>query len=823
MTSSLRAPRAGNATTVAAWAGLALGVGGFAVGALGNPAALEWLWRPPTATWIAVLVALAALVAVIQRRSPRPARVAAGLGAAAVLAAFGVAAFATVALMLAAAFAFGAWIVAPARAVADDEFAAHAVLAIAAGLAAFALLLGFAAHQPVNTVPGYLALFALALWVGRRHVAQAWRMAAARSRAMPADDARTPAWLLALLWLGFALQGYFAALPERYHDALSMHLLVARALELYGRWHFDVREFILAVQPMGANWLFSAAWVMGGEPAAKLLNLVLLLLIAATIATARLLPPRAGLAAVAAFLLLPLTFIETASLFVENALTLFVVTAIVQAVRLRDDPAAVAGFAVAAGAAVAVKLHGVLAVGVVAVALVPFGGWGALRAPGRRGAVALAAAALGALWPYVIAWSRTRNPVFPYFNGLFKSPLYPSENFLPSIYARGVHPGDWYDLAFSASKYLEGNDGAAGFVLTLLLPAGLAIVALRGSRAMRFVTVTALAYVVLVLVNMRYLRYLYPALPLLCMTAFAPFTLANRAIRTVAAVFAAVAVAIGIARIPAAGWMLYAVDLPKAFSARAKQAMLDAEVPPRRLGRIQAAMGDRDSRVAVFGQQAGADIVGRPIYGSWYHLVLGEKVWRVATAVEAARVLVALDITHVIVDRRGVPPVPEAWSEAAATFGKRIAHDPSGDLYEFDGNAVPGVDLLPRAGAPWQEWTVEGRGSARPDGPVLTLAPAAIASAPIDVDALAAGTRVRIAATHACAMPSALRLQLTWLDPQGKGIRVEAKRFECGAAPAMAAAWGHRPKHARTLVAYVVNDGTAPADVRDAGVGAFPL
>jgi hypothetical protein len=322
---------------------------------------------------------------------------------------------------------------------------------------------------------------------------------------------------------------------------------------------------------------------------------------------------------------------------------------------------------------------------------------------------------------------------------------------------------------------------------------------------------------------MRYLRYLYPALPLLHAVAFAPFLLPGRAVRAVAAAFAAVAVAIGVARIPAAGWMLYAVDLPKAFSARAKQEMLDAEVPPRRLGRIQAALGDRDSRVAVFGQQAGVDIAGHPVYASWYHLVLGEKAWRVVDAAEAARVLVALDITHVIIDRRGVPPVPEVWSEAAATYGRRIAHDPAGDLYEFDGDAVPGVPLLPAAAAPWQGWTVEGQGSARPDGPALALAPGAIASAPIDVDALAAGTRVRIAATHACATPSAVRLQLTWLDAQGKGIRVEARRFECGTAPALAAAWGHRPKHARTLVAYVVNDGKAPAEVRDVGVGAFPL
>ena len=61
--------------------------------------------------------------------------------------------------------------------------------------------------------------------------------------------------------------------------------------------------------------------------------------------------------------LMPLAFIESATVFVDNVLTMYTVAALIFAARLRETPSqvAIAGFAIASAGAVAVKLHGVLA------------------------------------------------------------------------------------------------------------------------------------------------------------------------------------------------------------------------------------------------------------------------------------------------------------------------------------------------------------------------------------------------------------------------------------------------------------------------------
>ena len=106
-------------------------------------------------------------------------------------------------------------------------------------------------------------------------------------------------------------------------------------------------------------------------------------------------------------------------------------------------------------------------------ALLLLGGWRHLFPRDRRTLTITAAAAIAALLPYAYAWRITGNPVFPYFNGIFKSPLFPVTNFESSLYPGGISVRDFFDLTFASGHYLEGGDGALGFAVPLLLPAGL--------------------------------------------------------------------------------------------------------------------------------------------------------------------------------------------------------------------------------------------------------------------------------------------------------------------------------------------------------------
>ena len=93
-----------------------------------------------------------------------------------------------------------------------------------------------------------------------------------------------------------------------------------------------------------------------------------------------------------------------------------------------------------------------------------------------------AAGAIFGAPPYVIAFLRTGNPVFPFLNTRFPSPLL--ERGIEFRNNQFTQPLEWrtpFELTFHTSKYIEGLDGALGFQYLLLIP--LAVIALFAVRS----------------------------------------------------------------------------------------------------------------------------------------------------------------------------------------------------------------------------------------------------------------------------------------------------------------------------------------------------
>src|SRR4030095_122600 len=127
----------------------------------------------------------------------------------------------------------------------------------------------------------------------------------------------------------------------------------------------------------------------------------------------------------------------------------------------------------ASGGAMAVKLLGAVAFAATCLAFFMLGGRRERLAIDGRTSVLCLGAMIAGFWPYAYAWYATGNPVFPYFNAIFKSPFFAPHNFANVLYPGGISFADFYQLTFSSAKHLEGWDGAIGFAMTLLLPAGL--------------------------------------------------------------------------------------------------------------------------------------------------------------------------------------------------------------------------------------------------------------------------------------------------------------------------------------------------------------
>ena len=428
---------------------------------------------------------------------------------------FGPGASVAVAFLAIAASAIGARLLRAAAATQFDLFEA-----ISAGAVAIVAVVGATAALKWHWPAVYALILSAATFACRRDARTLGAAVAAWWSPRRVAPSRGALMSLALLAATLAVHVVVAAKPEVGHDALAMHLEVATEMSRDHRFAFDVKTRAWAVMPLGADWLYAIAYQLAGESAAKLANLGAFLLVLGLIAKlaavdggARALP--AALAAL--FASMPVAFAETGTLFIENywtALLLASAAAAERALRKRSVGWAIACLWFSAGAMQA-KVPALFWIAPLLVMVA----WSLRDRVGTltaREFVAIAVAGTVLVWPYVNAWFRTGNPVFPFLNGIFRSPLGDvGETFMNPLYTAPLTWRTWYDLVVDSGHYLEGSGGALGIHWLILFPA--VFLLLPRSRVSSTVPwlALALAFSIAVFVQQSYLRYLYPAFALL--------------------------------------------------------------------------------------------------------------------------------------------------------------------------------------------------------------------------------------------------------------------------------------------------------------------
>ena len=467
--------------------------------------------------------ALALLALLIFRRAPR--RTGSIVAMAAACALVGVGPVATVALMTLSAHVLGtallAWSGGRAGRAAYGPPASAAVR-ILTGSCLWMGLIGATIALPLHDGPLYV-IFAgapLALFPAttRMSIANASTWLAADDRwSLPERLCLALAVVIAIIHL------IVIAKPEVGYDAIAMHLQFAELVGHHHRWDFDVTRYAWAVMPMGADYAYLAAYLIDGEAAARLLNGVFgLLLCALTYEIVRTQASRLiALVSVCLLASTPLWLLESSTLFVEYAWTAFLVAALASTLQFveRREPAYFAAAALCCAGAMACKVIGVFWVVPLAVALLYPLVHGRQPVRARLAAVALLGVVI-ASWPYVNAWMRTGNPVFPFMNALFASPLFPAgEAFNNPVYNAPLSLATPYALVMDSGRYLEGYDGAAGIQWLLLFPLVTFGLFTRSRRRRCALLCLTLGFAVLVYVQQSYLRYLFPAFVLLAILA----------------------------------------------------------------------------------------------------------------------------------------------------------------------------------------------------------------------------------------------------------------------------------------------------------------
>jgi hypothetical protein len=398
--------------------------------------------------------------------------------------------------------------------------APHFTVATLTGISLWIGLISVTAALKVHYATVYAAVLILPLLYWWRTAAAALgRVGRVLVQRGPVMSGSERAWT-ALLMTMVVLHLFVVAKPETGYDAVAMHLQIPLLMAEMHRWPFDVTRYAWAVMPMGADWAFTAAYFVGGEGAARLLNfcfagLACLLLFELVRRYAR---RDIALASACLVASTPLAFLETGTLYVENLWTAFLLGSLLLALDYLRSAAKdlLLALAFLAAGAMQCKVIGVIWLAPLLLTV----GFLVWRRHGYRGFSAREIALLGiavaiAAWPYANAWLRTGNPVFPFMNALFRSPLFDTgTSFNNWLYNAPLRPWSPYEMIWSSGRFIEGADGAAGFQWLLLFP----VIALAFLRRRPLAQWLCLALAAIVFVGVfsqqSYLRYLLPVFAL---------------------------------------------------------------------------------------------------------------------------------------------------------------------------------------------------------------------------------------------------------------------------------------------------------------------
>jgi glycosyltransferase involved in cell wall biosynthesis len=404
----------------------------------------------------------------------------------------------------------------------SDSSADGQLCATLLGIGVYIFLMTFLARLPVNYPAVYLVLLAIPILIDIRGVGRRlalWGKATVTFRRRPRSQVAAFALLVFVLGMHWLL----IPQPESSADGLAMHLAIPHNIALHHVFTYLPGRIFWSAMPMGADWCYTIVYLLGGEFAARLLNFAMLLLAEALLyrAARRFVSPAIAFVIAALFASTPVVQLVTGSVFIENFLAA-IVAGMLTAIWLVGDTrrrSYLYAAAVLGGAALATKLGGLAYVAAaLPVAVVEVRRqWGRLGPrPALTSGIAAALLLAAALPTYVISWRLTGDPVYPFLNQAFPSPLVDrNAKFVDTHYTLPIAFNTPYDLIFHSDRYSEGRPGYLGFHCLLLVPLGLAGLFAAGRRPALSAAVVSIGGALIVLKFLPNARYLYPALPLL--------------------------------------------------------------------------------------------------------------------------------------------------------------------------------------------------------------------------------------------------------------------------------------------------------------------
>jgi hypothetical protein len=690
------------------------------------------------------------------------------------------------------------------------------------GLGVLGSATGISAHFPIN-YPGLYGVVLLSPVVfARSHSLAVCRdllnaLRGLRTRGTIGTTALDNAIVtLASLYLLIAL------MPEFAHDALTMHLFVPSQMAYQHQWGFDAATYVWAVMPMLCDWVYSIAYLLAGETAVRMVNCACVLLIAWQVHQ---LAIRAGANAIASrwasllFLSTPLVFAESANLFVEGIWTAFVLCATLAVMDLSTSNTAVGikarashilvvgamlGFALATKA---VTLNVMLAL--LVVLLLRYKTWCMLSAV-RPILIGLGVLLLVGMMPYATAWHITGNPVFPFFNAIFKSPLWLPINFEATTFSSGVTWETFYAIIFHSNQFIEGRIGAAGFQWLLLPGSVIAVLLWRNKNALYYVLI-GLVLLLLVFHATAYLRYVFPCVAFFTAVIALPLSSDRASIKITGTALAGLLVAANLVFLQSATY--FGQLVPSAlFSQAGRDAYIASRAPIRKLVEAINAINVNQNSVAFFSPPLGAGLKSDAIYaGPGFNALLNSEFADTISEAQLAQALLKHNVEWLIIDPLSVTQARAdqlvRLSDPVAEIGQLKLRRFKDDVYRYNQELLLNPTFLNA-----KSWSLSNASSYDAIRNTLTVNVSTPATQSVAVQP---GQHFKYSTVTRCTdKPTQGRNQVNWMDANGRFIDTTIEVFDCAADWATHETKVKAPAGARTAVIYASGHTDTPLEFK---------
>lgn len=761
---------------IAMWAALsllaiALTIHGF-VDLVADPGTRDWR---TTSKYLVLFGALSTSIAVLARLVKQPPfSVAVGIGVLTVLASGVVGALLSALAITVTAYMIGQWVLPHTHRAIDRILAGTVIIGTAVGLTA---------AVPWHHAGIYGVALLVLLVLRRQQFSTLCHRIAEFGRSLPSADKAVFA-LHCLIGAATLLHLFVSLMPEIGHDALAMHLFIPATVEQRRAWNFDVEKYIWAAMPLLVDWVYTPAYLWGGETATRLVNFGGIVLVASLVQqTARWAGAGRKSALCAALLLLvtPLTFTESSSLFVESIWAALLIGGILPIARLASGQRTPSDLCLAA-----ILLGGALAAKAVTLTILPILALllGA-RLPTwwQRGDLRpfifslLVFTAIGMV-PYATAFVLTGNPVYPFFNELFPATKKIGALFnAPKLYEQGIDWGTFYRITFHSGRFLEATPGAAGFQwLALIVPTALSVALLPARRVWALGLLTLFGIAV-VFWQTAYLRYVFPFFALACAfcTSAISTILPKYAgwARTISLFVGASVVVLNLLHFHS-GTYYGKISAGVMFDAAERRSYSRSATPVHAAIPLVNELNTQKSPVAFFSSPLVAGLRADSLHANWYNPGFSAAVYAAANEGMLARTLSGRSVEWIVVD--------EAWPQQtlrtmATNISSEIARVGTVSIRKLKDNLRFPDELLasPTFGQDGSWVYASGVERPRGGGVLVDVATPASTVVPIVGDNL-----YRYEATARCHRgPAQGRLQVNWLDTSGNLILPEIQVFSC--------------------------------------------